>query len=44
MTSSCTLGFQATRPATWAILCLLYVGELQSISEAYTTRGEIPAI
>ena len=36
MTSSCTLGFQATRPATWAhfIHPLLYVGESQSISEA----------
>ena len=33
MTSSCILGFQATRPAPWSH-CLLYVGESQSISEA----------
>ena len=39
MTSSCILGFQATRPCQRLglilfILCLLYVGESQSISEA----------
>ena len=45
MTSSCILGFQATRPATWAhfthllfIAGLLYVGKAQNIFEA-NNRG-----
>ena len=41
MTSSCILGFKATRAETWAHfihpLCLLYVGKSQNISEANTT-------